>query len=97
MEEVAMTNTVHDARTADTNLSGATAAGIQEAPAVGSAGSSAPTSERIAAGICEWLLGLPMGVAPALLWVTGAALLGSCALVVYAVGWGLVGLVAGFP
>jgi len=38
---------------------------------------------------------MPMGMAMALMWVTGAALLGSCALVVYAVGSVLLGLVAG--
>ena len=88
-----MTTTAHDARTADTNVSAATAA-VGEARA-GSPGTSAPTSERIAARACEWLLGMPMGMAMALMWVTGAALLGSCALVVYAVGSVLLGLVAG--
>lgn len=90
-----MMTTAHDARTADTNVSAATAA-VEEARA-GSPGTSVPTSERIATRACEWLLGMPMGVAIALLWVTGAALLGSCALAVYVVGSVLLGLVAGSP
>jgi hypothetical protein len=90
-----MTST-YDARTADTNASAATAARVEEAPA-GSPATPAPTSGRITVWACEWLLGMPMGVATALMWLTGAALLGSCVLVVYAVGSVLVGLVAGSP
>jgi hypothetical protein len=43
----------------------------------------------------DWFLQLPPVVVLLVLWGAGVALLGSCALVLYWVGWVLVGLMAG--
>ena len=43
----------------------------------------------------EWVLNLPPVVPLSLLWVSGVALIGTCALVLYWVGRLLVGLVVG--
>jgi hypothetical protein len=44
----------------------------------------------------ERFLGLPVVVVLAVMWLAGAALLGSVALVLYSTGWALVRLAAGF-
>ena len=87
-------STGQDARLADVSIPAATAE-VEEAPAPSPGPPSAPTSERVAQAVCEWLSGMPTGVVIALMWVTGAALIGSCALVVYAGAWVLLQLVAG--
>jgi hypothetical protein len=87
-------STGHDARLADVTIPAATAE-VGEAPAPSPGTSSAPTSERVAQAVCEWLSEMPTGVVFALLWVTGAALMGSCALAVYVGVWVLLRLVAG--
>jgi hypothetical protein len=75
--------TSYDAQAAAMDDRAATA-GVDEAP-VGSPGTSIPTSGRIAHAY-ERFLKMPVGVVLALVWLAGAAFLGSCALVVYAVG-----------
>jgi hypothetical protein len=87
-------STGQDARLADVRIPAPTV-GIEEAPAPPPGTSSAPTSERAAQAVCVWLSGMPTGVVTALMWVTGAALIGSCALVVYAEVWVLLRLVGG--
>jgi hypothetical protein len=87
-------STGHDVRLADVTIAAATAE-VEEAPAGSPGTSSAPTSERVAQLVCEWLSKMPTGAVIALMWVTGAALMGSCALVVCAAGWVLLRLVAG--
>ncbi len=51
--------------------------------------------EGLATAYEEWVLDLPPVVALLVLWVAGVAFVGTCALVLYWVGWLLVGLVAG--
>ena len=71
----------------------ARAAGIDDHPAtagvegtpVGSSGASIPTSGRIAHAY-EQFLEMPVGAVLALVWLAGAAFLGSCALMLFAVG-----------
>jgi hypothetical protein len=84
----------HDARLADVSIPAATA-GAEEAPAASPETSSAPNSERLVQAVCERLSEMPTGVVFALMWVTGAALIGLCALVVYAEVSVLLRLVAG--
>jgi hypothetical protein len=74
-------STGHDTRLADVTIPAATAE-VEEAPTTSPGTSCAPTSERVAQAICEWLWEMPTGAVIALMWVTGAALIGSCALVV---------------
>jgi hypothetical protein len=62
----------------------AATAGVEEAP-VGSAGTPIPTSGRMAHAYARFLE-MPVGVVLALVWLAGAAFLGSCALVLYTVG-----------
>jgi hypothetical protein len=57
---------------------------VEGAP-VGSSGTPMTTSGRIAYAY-EQLLEMPVGVVLALVWLAGAAFLGSCAPVLYAVG-----------
>jgi hypothetical protein len=87
-------STGHDTRLADVTIPAAMAE-VEEASAPSPGTSSAPTSERVAQAICEWLLEMPTGAVIAFMWVTGAALIGSCALVVYVGVWVLLQLVAG--
>jgi hypothetical protein len=87
-------STGYDARLADLTIPAATAEG-EEAPAASPGTSSAPTSERVAQAVCEWLSEMSTGVVIALMWVTGTALIGSCALVVYVGVWVLLRLVSG--
>lgn len=62
-------------------------AATEEAPSalVGSLGTPNPAWERIA-HVYERFLEMPVGVVLTLVWLAGAAFLGSCALVLYAVG-----------
>ena len=79
--------TGYDARAATMDVSAAPG-GVEGTP-VGSPATPAPISERMARAY-EGFLGMPVGVVLALMWVAGAALLGSCALVLYIVGTVLV-------
>jgi hypothetical protein len=87
-------STGHDARLADVTIPAAMAE-AEEAPAPSPGTSSAPTSERVAQAVCEWLSEMPTSVVLALMWVTGTALIGSCALVVYVGVWVVLRLIAG--
>jgi len=88
-------STGHDARLADASVPVVDTAGVEEA-STGSPGTpTARASERVAQAVCQWLSEMPTGAVFALMWVTGAALIGSCALVVYVGGWVLLRLVAG--
>jgi hypothetical protein len=87
-------STGHDTRLADVTIPAATAE-VEEARGPSPGTSSVPTSERVAQAICERLLEMPTGAVIGLMWVTGAALIGSCALVVYVGVWVLLRLVAG--
>ncbi len=60
----------------------AQAAGI----AAASPSITAPTPKRMVVRGYEGFLGLPVGVVLAATWVAGAALIGSCVLVMYMVG-----------
>lgn len=84
--------TSFDTSAADMNVSAATA-GV-ERPSVGSPGTTTPVSGPIARAY-ERFLGMPVLVFLAVMWVAGAALLGSCALVLYTVGSHLVPVIAG--
>ena len=75
---------------------------IDRAPTQGSTGGATPTNRGTTAGASariegalEWFSDLPRVVIVAMLWVIGAALLGSGALVVYSAWRVLVLLVAG--
>jgi hypothetical protein len=83
-----MTTTSHEAQAVHTTnvfASAAQAAGISG----GSASIAAPTPhtpKQMVARAYEGFLGLPVLVSLAAMWVAGAALLGSCVLVLYMVG-----------
>jgi hypothetical protein len=82
---------IYDARVAEMDASAATA-GSEEAP-LGSLQISAP-SWGLAARAYERFLGMPVWVVLGVVWVGGAALLGSCALALYVVGSLVVGAMA---
>ncbi len=79
------TSISHEARAADMNVLAPTAAQASGI-AAGSPSIAAPTPKRMVLRGYEGFLGLPVWVVLALMWVAGAALLGSCALVTYVVG-----------
>ena len=81
----AMTTTSYEAQAVHTNVLASTAetAGIAEGIAAGSPRTAAPTPKRMVARAYEGFLGLPVWVVLAVMWVAGAALLGSCALALY--------------
>jgi hypothetical protein len=85
-------STSFDTPAADINVSAATA-GAQKA-SVGSPGSTIPISGPIARAY-QRFLGMPVLVFLAVLWVAGAALLGSLALALYMAGSFLVPVIAG--
>jgi hypothetical protein len=58
-------------------------------------GRTTPTLSATPGLAYEWFLELPVRVVVLVLWVAGVVLLGSCALVVYAVVSALLGMVAG--
>jgi len=71
-------------------------------PETAGRGEAAPQAPRAAARLplamgqaYERFLGLPPAFVLLVMWVAGAALLGSIALVLYATGWALVQLAAG--
>jgi hypothetical protein len=86
-----MTTTSYEARAVNTTnvlASTAQAEGIAE-------GSTAAPAARKLARAYEGFLGLPVWVVLAAMWVAGAMLLGSCAVVVYVVGSVLLRAVVG--
>jgi hypothetical protein len=85
-------STSFDAQAADVNVSAAKA-GVQKAP-VGAPRTSTPISGPIARAY-ERFLEMPVLVVLAVLWVAGAALLGSLALALYMAGSLLVRVIAG--
>jgi hypothetical protein len=87
-----MTSTSYEAQAADINVFKSTAQA--ERIAVGSSSTVAP-APKLMARAYEGFLGLPVLVVLAVMWVAGAALLGSCALVVYMVGSVLLRTVVG--
>ena len=80
--------------TTKVSASTAQAEGISEGSTAGSASTTAPTTGRMVRAY-EGFLGLPVWVVLAAMWVAGAMLLGSCALVVYVVGSVLLRAVVG--
>ena len=84
--------TSFDTAAADINVSAATA-GVEKT-SVGSPGTTTTISGPIAQAY-ERFLGMPALVVLAVMWVAGAALLGSCALALYTVGSLLVPMIAG--
>ena len=89
------TNTSYKARAVHTSASAssAQAEGIAEGKTAGSS-SAAPTSRRTARSY-EGFLGLPVWVVLGVVWLAGAALLGSCALALWVLGSLLVHAIAG--
>jgi hypothetical protein len=85
-------STSFDTPAADINVSAATA-GVEKA-SVGAPGSTLPISGPIAEAYRRFL-GMPVLVFLAVMWVAGAALLGSLALAVYMAGSFLVPVIAG--
>jgi hypothetical protein len=87
-----MTSTSYEAQAADINVfkSAAQAEGI----AAGSSSTATP-APKLMARAYEGFLGLPVLMVLAVMWVAGAALLGSGALVVYMVGSVLLRTVVG--
>ena len=86
-------STSYDAPAAHINVCAAEA-GVEEAP-VGSPTRTSPSFSRPIARAYERFLELPHLVVLAVLWVAGAALLGSLALALYMVGSLLVRVLAG--
>jgi hypothetical protein len=89
-----MTTKPRVARAADTNVFASTAQA--EGIAAGSSGTASPTPKRLARAY-ERFLGMPVLVVLGVMWVTGAVLLGSCALALYIVGSLLVRAMVGSP
>jgi hypothetical protein len=91
-----MANTTYEARAVHTNVlaSTAQAEGIAEGSIAGASSTAAPTPRRMTR-VYEGFLGLPVWVVLAAMWVAGATLLGSGALVVYMVGSVLLRAVVG--
>jgi hypothetical protein len=87
-----MTTTSHQAQAADIDVFAPTAQA--EGIAAGSSSVAAPTPKRMARAF-EGLLALPTWLVLAAMWVAGAALMGSLALVVYEVGSVVLGAVVG--
>jgi hypothetical protein len=87
-----MTTASYDAQTGHMDLfePPAEVAGLAE----GSASNATPTPKRLAQAY-ERFLGMPVLAVLAVMWVAGAVLLGSCALVLYVVGSLVVGTIAG--
>ncbi len=86
------TTTSHEARAVHKNVFASTAEAVGSA--AGSSSTSAPTPKRMDRAY-ERFVGLPVWAILAVLWVAGAALLGSCALALYMVGSVLLRAVVG--
>ncbi len=91
-----MSTTSYEARAVQTNVLASTAQAeeIAEGSTAGASRIAAPTPRRMARAY-EGFLELPVWVFLATMWVAGATLLGSCALVVYMVGSVLLRAVVG--
>ena len=76
-----MSTTSYEARAVHTNVLAPTA----QAEGIAEGSTAAPTPRRMTRAYEEGLLGLPVWVVLAAMWVAGATLLGSGALVVYMV------------
>jgi hypothetical protein len=87
------TTTTYENRAADTNVFASTAQA--EGNAEGAARSAGPSPGWLARAY-EGFLEMPVLVILALMWVAGAALLGSCALALYVVGSVLLRAVVGY-